>query len=219
MGRWSVAGGQCSMRRYNWDRLLGVAFGWECEMRYLPLVVILSCLLCGCPSNDSGGADNSKRTALALLAPTASLTVTLPEIPANQPIPDRFSPNGANETPTVQWSGAPSGTKSFLLLVEDPDAPSSQPFIHYLVFNIPSDATSLKAQIPSTARIGKNSLGQLAYFGPRPPSGIHHYHFQVFALNTTIADADTTWEALQTRPSFKAQVLAGGEAVATYEKK
>jgi Raf kinase inhibitor-like YbhB/YbcL family protein len=196
----------------------GLPLPMEIEMRYIAFVVFLCCLIGGCSSEKSGGSGGGKRTALALLAPASSLTVTLPEIPNAGPIPDRFSPNGANETPTVQWSAAPPGTKSFLLLVEDPDAPGSQPFIHYLVYNIPPDATSLGVNITPGAKIGNNSLGKSEYFGPRPPSGVHHYHFQVFALDTTLVDAATaTWEALL--PQLRGHILAGGEAVATYAKK
>lgn len=189
-------------------------------MRYLPLVLILSCLLCGCPSNKSSGveSESGKRTALALLAPPASLTVTLPDIPANQPIPDRYSPNGANETPNIQWSPVPPKTQSFLLLVEDPDAPGANPFVHYLVLDIPPETTFLTSQLPPNTRIGKNSLGKSEYFGPRPPSGIHHYHFQVFALDIALpGNISPTWEAIQSH--IKGHILAGGEAVATYAKK
>jgi Raf kinase inhibitor-like YbhB/YbcL family protein len=159
----------------------------------------------------------TKPVALSKLTPPATLTVTLPDIPANQPIPERFSNYGSNDIPTIQWSAPPAGTKSLVLLIEDPDAPGVTPYIHYLVFNIPPTATSLDKTLPDTARVGNNSNGEASYFGPRPPFGVHHYHFEVFALNMVLdADKGGSWETLQ--PKLMGQVLAGGEAVATYEK-
>ncbi|MDX1932014.1 MAG: YbhB/YbcL family Raf kinase inhibitor-like protein [Capsulimonadales bacterium] len=192
-------------------------------MRIRTVAFVVACLFfafmaAGCPSGESASGPPTKRTALAILAPKETLTVTLPDIPPDGKIPDRFSAYGSNETPTVRWSGRPANTQSFLLLLEDPDAPGDKPYVHYLVYNLPSTAESVDAQLPPLALIGANTNGQQAYFGPRPPSGKHRYHFQVFALSNVLnLDAGASWEKV--RPRIEGFVLAGGEAVATYEKR
>jgi Raf kinase inhibitor-like YbhB/YbcL family protein len=110
-----------------------------------------------------------------------------------------------------------ANAKSYALIVEDPDAPMARPFVHWLAWNIPGSTTELPEGSPQVAVEGENGSGSMGYFGPRPPAGDadHHYHFQVFALDTTLnlapgAKRDDVVEAM------KGHVLAKGELVATY---
>ena len=112
------------------------------------------------------------------------------------------------------------------MLVEDPDAPGAQPFVHWLAWNIPPDIRELPADIragaasqaPAGMRQGRNDRGTIGWFGPRPPAGdaAHHYHFQVLALDALLdlPDGATRDDLLAT---IDGHVLAKGELVATSE--
>lgn len=89
---------------------------------------------------------------------------------------------GANRSPELHWKGAPRGTKSFALIVHDPDAPHPGGFYHWVAFNIPASASGLARGAAYDA--GSNDFGKTEYDGPCPPPGKpHHYHFTLYALN------------------------------------
>lgn len=115
----------------------------------------------------------------------------------NQNIPGRYTCDGQNLTPPLSWHDAPVGTRSFALILDDPDAPSGT-YTHWIVFNIPGDADKLPEMVPAPGqapmgiRQGKNSAGTVGYTGPCPPEGSmpHHYHFHLYALDTTLSLRD-----------------------------
>lgn len=112
-------------------------------------------------------------------------------------IPGRYTCDGQSLTPSLQWQDVPTGTQSFALILDDPDAPDGT-FTHWVVFNIPGDATKLPETVPATGQMqagvkqGKNSKGDAEYFGPCPPEGStpHHYQFHLYALDTTLSLQD-----------------------------
>jgi len=170
-------------------------------------------------ANTGSAASGGKAIASSRLTANATLTVDSPDINEGQPIPDRFSDYAGGATPTLHWSAPPAGTKSVAVLVEDPDAPSPEPYVHWLLYGLPATATQVGATLPPGAYLGTNSAGQAAYMGPRPPQGDppHHYHFQVFTL-----DIASPLAAGADRNAFAGaaigHVLAKGELVATYQK-
>ncbi|MGH7781953.1 MAG: YbhB/YbcL family Raf kinase inhibitor-like protein [Candidatus Binataceae bacterium] len=104
----------------------------------------------------------------------------------------RFSCDGANGSPPLTWSNIPERTKSFALIVSDPDAPSGT-FFHWVIFNLPGAARGLPAGIAKTGSLaqggdqGINSFHQIGYNGPCPPRGsMHHYHFKLYALDSML---------------------------------
>ncbi|HXW61354.1 MAG TPA: YbhB/YbcL family Raf kinase inhibitor-like protein [Candidatus Acidoferrales bacterium] len=116
-------------------------------------------------------------------------------------VPDKYTcaPNGtmaqpANMTsPPLAWVNAPAGTQSFVLLLHDPDAHARKAFndiTHWMIFNIPADATSLPEGVKADSTVGvqaANITGQPMYFGPcAPPGPSHHYTFELFALDTKL---------------------------------
>ncbi|MGH8209236.1 MAG: YbhB/YbcL family Raf kinase inhibitor-like protein [Steroidobacteraceae bacterium] len=114
-----------------------------------------------------------------------------------------FGCSGKNISPALFWSGTPAGTKSFALMVHDPDAPTGSGFWHWVVYNIPADATSIPAEagdpkkklMPAGTVQGRTDFGTVGYSGPCPPPGKpHHYHFRLFALKVAKLDvpADAT---------------------------
>jgi Raf kinase inhibitor-like YbhB/YbcL family protein len=151
------------------------------------------------------------------------IAVTSPQIQAHAAIPSRHTAYGDGISPALHWD-AVDGARSHVLLVEDPDAPMPRPFVHWLAWNIPPDTHELPEGVPQTAHPdvvhgmcqGLNGQDQAGYFGPRPPRGDdpHHYHFQLFALDRTLAlaeDADRD-ELLR---AMHGHVLAKGQLVAT----
>lgn len=146
-----------------------------------------------------------------------------------QPIPQKYSQDGDNISPSLLFSGVPSGTKELVLLVEDPDAPKPfpNPFIHWVLYKIPPDTTMLNEAMPTNAQLqtppgalqGLNSSGKIGYTGPAPPPahGPHHYHFKLIALDTSLGVAPALDRgALLTL--MTGHIIAQTEVVGTYER-
>jgi len=114
-----------------------------------------------------------------------------------QVIPRDYTGDGADRSPSLLWSGVPDGTKEFVVLCEDPDAPAQQPWVHWIMYGISSNTTQIPEGIPSQPEIeypvrlrqGKNSSGLIGYQGPLPPKshGFHRYVFNLYALNSEVA--------------------------------
>ena len=167
-------------------------------------------------------AASADQTAIAnpALKGRMTLKVSSPVLRSGAPIPDDFSAYGKNLSPPLKWSRAPYGSRSFALVLEDPDAPMATPFVHWIMWNLPLATTSLEAgKAPDGAIQGKMGIGRQGYFGPRPPPGApHHYHFEVFALDRAPElKSDADFKALVA--AMSGHVLASGELVATYQKK
>ena len=103
-------------------------------------------------------------------------------------IPPRHTCDNLDVSPALEWSNIPSGTKSFALICDDPDAPAGT-WVHWVLFNIPAKVRELKENQSKTetltngARQGKNDFGKLGYGGPCPPGGTHRYYFKLYALD------------------------------------
>jgi len=107
----------------------------------------------------------------------------------NTLIPKQYTCDDKDMSPPLQWKNAPLDTKSFALIVDDPDAPHGT-WDHWILFNIPARVHELKeniSELPSGTQEGKNSWGKTGYGGPCPPTGTHRYFFKLYALNTTLA--------------------------------
>lgn len=105
----------------------------------------------------------------------------------DQRLPKRYAYDYENISPPLSWQHPPENTRSYALIVEDPDAPSGL-FTHWLVYNLPGEAYHLpeaiaaNAQLENGAMQGQNDFGDLGWGGPSPPSGTHRYMFQLYAL-------------------------------------
>ena len=103
-----------------------------------------------------------------------------------QMIPSKYTCDGENINPPLQITEVPSNTQSLVLIVDDPDAPSGD-WVHWLVWNInPETKLITENESPQGAIQGTNDFGKQNYGGPCPPSGIHHYQFKIYALDTTL---------------------------------
>ncbi|HOA72426.1 MAG TPA: YbhB/YbcL family Raf kinase inhibitor-like protein [Phycisphaerae bacterium] len=145
----------------------------------------------------------------------------------NQPIPRKHTADGLNVSPPLTWNAVPAGAQELVMIVDDPDAPRPQPWVHWLIYNMPATVTRLPEGVPPSQRVpdppgavqGKNSWGKIGYGGPEPPRGhgVHHYHFKIYALDTRL-NLPPGLEKEQLLASMQGHVLAEGELVGTYER-
>ncbi len=137
-------------------------------------------------------------------------------------IPAKYTCDGANVSPPLEWSGVPEATKSLALICDDPDAPGKT-WVHWVVFNLPASKTSLPENVPPQETIagggkqGTNDFKKIGYGGPCPPSGTHRYFFKIYALDTELKlDSKTTKDQLS--QAMKDHLLAQGELIGRYKK-
>lgn len=152
------------------------------------------------------------------------ITVSSPAIHGT--ISKMQSEYGDGVSPEIWWDKV-EGAKSYALILEDPDAKSITPFVHWVAYNIPADRTSLPEGLQEQERLadpagvlqGKTSKGNVGYFGPRPPVGDppHHYHFQVFALDSQL-DVPPGAERDDVLSAMSGHVIGAGELVGTYQQ-
>lgn len=169
-------------------------------------------------SNVRAGTDKlASRKLVPQLAPT--LSVRSSAFSYGEPLPISCTIDGAGEPPALSWDGVPEHTASLILICEDPDAPFPDPFLHWLVYAIPATARSIATPLPETAIEGQNSTLKSGFTPAAPPlgHGLHHYHFQLFALDTV-----STFEPGSGRSALlehmRDHVLAWGELVGTYQR-
>ena len=155
----------------------------------LMLVPVLTLTACG------GGSTTGEPVEIeaGMIPPESTVfTITSSAFENGEPIPDTHSYYGGNKSPQLSWSGAPEGTVSFVLIMEDPDTPAGV-FTHWMVYNIPADVLELAEGQPIIATLdngasqGRNGFGGLGYDGPAPPAGTtYRYSFRLYALDTTL---------------------------------
>lgn len=147
------------------------------------------------------------------------MTLSSSAFHAGSAIPKRHTCDGGDFSPPLSWSGVPAGTRSFAVVVDDPDA---RGFTHWLLFNIPASTASLAEGIkpgalPAGAAEGSNDFGSIGYRGPCPPSGTHRYSHRVYALDVaSVGPSPPTKERFE--GSIKTHVLAQAELIGTYQR-
>jgi len=154
--------------------------------------------------------------------PAMTLELTSTAFSEGQPIPARYTCAGEDISPPLAWRGAPPGTQSFALIMDDPDAPG-RTWVHWVVFNLPASTTGLPAAIrsdgdlPGGALHGQNSWRRNDYGGPCPPSGTHRYFFKLYALDAML-DLSSGATKQQVLDALAGHVLAEGQLMGTYKK-
>lgn len=155
-----------------------------------------------------------------------ALNVTSDAFAQGAAIPARYTCEGENISPPLSWSGAPAGTKSIALIMEDPDAPDpakpQRVWVHWVVYNIPADVAGLpedasKNGLPAGAMKGKGDSGKTEYGGPCPPIGRHRYFFKLYALDADLTGLTTPSKA-DLLKAMEGHVVASGELMGTYQK-
>jgi Raf kinase inhibitor-like YbhB/YbcL family protein len=145
----------------------------------------------------------------------------------NQAIPRKYTEDGQDISPPLSWSGLPEGTKELAMIMDDPDAPRPQPWVHWVMYKIPANATEFpehmaivkRLESPNGALQGKNTWEKIGYGGPAPPKGhgVHHYHFKIYALDMPLnLDPGATKETLL--QAMEGHIIAQGELIGTYQR-
>jgi Raf kinase inhibitor-like YbhB/YbcL family protein len=147
----------------------------------------------------------------------AKMKITSSAFQQGANIPSKFSCDGANTSPPLQFSDPPTEAKSLVLIVDDPDAPSGL-FTHWAVWNIsPQTITIAEGSTPKGVQ-GTNDFGKSGYGGPCPPSGSHRYYFKIFALDREL-DLPFGAKRGQLDAAMKGHVVAQGEVMGRYSRK
>lgn len=151
-----------------------------------------------------------------------AFTLSSPAFKPDARIDDKFAREGGNLSPPLEWRGTPAGTRSFALIVEDPDAPRGV-FRHWAAYDISADKSGLDegdGRRSSDLPQGANDFGNLGYDGPQPPKGhgLHHYHFRVAALDVEHLNVEPEDRAEAIWAAAQPHMLAEAELVGTFER-
>jgi Raf kinase inhibitor-like YbhB/YbcL family protein len=160
--------------------------------------------------------------AQGALGKPAKLAVTSAAFEPGQPIPVKYTCQGDDVSPPLQWEGAPGNTKSFALICDDPDAPGGT-WVHWVIYSLPSDASSMSENtdkskiLPGGAAKGRNSFEKFGYGGPCPPAGkAHRYFFKLYALDTALA-AEAGADKEKLLAAMTGHIVAQGQLMGTYK--
>lgn len=135
-------------------------------------------------------------------------------------IPRKYTGEGEDVSPPLAWTGAPDGTREFALICDDPDAPTPDPWVHWVLYRIPGNANSLAEGTSGGAVEGKNDFGKTGYGGPMPPvgHGMHNYYFHIYALDTQL-ELKPGISKDQLLAAMEGHIIAQGRLVGTYERR
>jgi len=154
------------------------------------------------------------------------LTLTSTSFAYNDMIPARFTCDGQNISPALNWSGIPEGTQSLVLIVDDPDAPDpaapKMTWVHWVLYNIPPSSVGLtegiaEKDLPQGTLQGINDWKRTGYGGPCPPIGTHRYFHKLYALDTVLPDLKHPTKAALEH-AMKDHVLGQTELIGRYQR-
>ena len=144
---------------------------------------------------------------------------------ANTAIPKKYTGDGADLSPAIVWTDRPDETQEFALIVDDPDAPTAQPWVHWVLYKIPAETKNLPEGLPTDKQLsnpiqalqGLNSWDTIGYRGPAPPvgHGMHRYYFKLYALGAAL-DLPAGLDKESLLKSLEGHVLAETELIGTY---
>lgn len=180
--------------------------------------MMLFVALASCGARDNAAKETNGGSAVENET-LAKISLTSDAFQDGQPIPVQYTCDGADQTPTLHWGEPPEGTKSFALVIDDPDAPSGT-FRHWGVFDIPASARSIGGRQHIGTEVS-NDFGKPGYGGPCPPKGHgpHHYHFKLFALGVDRLNLQLASKVVDVENEAARHAIAQGELIGTYERR
>jgi Raf kinase inhibitor-like YbhB/YbcL family protein len=206
----------------------------------IALIVLASCTSQEIGQETSGrntdrapvsSSNRSPKGVLTMKSATHGIAVTSTAFGNGHPIPTKYTEDGQDVSPPLAWSDAPTGTKQWALICDDPDAPTDEPWVHWVIYGLPASTRSLPEGVKTSAQLsepkgtlqGKNSWPKgrtVGYRGPAPPKGhgVHHYYFKLYALDSEskLSPGLTKSDLLE---AIDGRILGVGELVGTYERK
>ena len=151
-----------------------------------------------------------------------TLKIESPVFEEGQMIPAKYTCDGSDVSPPLEWSDPPGGTRSFAVIADDPDAPVGT-WVHWVVYNIPPTVREFEENVPAMPQLedgtiqGKTDFGRIGYGGPCPPSGTHRYYFKLYALDATLS-LESGATKKQVEAAMEGHVLAEGRLMGTYKR-
>jgi hypothetical protein len=182
----------------------GEGFSMDSVRLLILFLAIGSALGLGCPRGEGAADAGSKKAAEQAAGQKTekeaerkgqamSFRISSPAFAGNEKIPLRYSGDGEDISPPLVWGNVPKGTAELALICDDPDAPTAQPFVHWVIYGLSPELKGLPEAVPTQAELtepvkarqGENSWGNTGYGGPAPPRhrGVHHYRFTLYALS------------------------------------
>jgi len=181
------------------------------------------------PPGDDAQAAPDEAADAAPAEPGANMSISTTAFADGQPIPEKYTVEGEDVSPALSWSDLPPGTKQLALIVDDPDAPTPEPWVHWVIYGIPAERKGLPEAVPQTERPdkvpgavqGKNSwkTENVGYRGPAPPPAddAHRYFFKLYALDMALAlKPGLTKDELLS--AMKGHVLAEAQIMGTFDR-
>ncbi|NTU63570.1 MAG: YbhB/YbcL family Raf kinase inhibitor-like protein [Chloroflexi bacterium] len=175
-------------------------------MRRIPtLLLIIVGLLAACqaPALDTSNAIKFKLSS--------------PAFADSGSIPQKFTCQGDNVSPELNWSEAPANTGSFALIMDDPDAPGGT-FTHWVLFDVPADQNQLAENASPIGMGGNNGTNQTGYMGSCPPSGSHRYYFRLYALDVPSLNLKEGASRREVETAMKGHIIGVAETMGRYEQ-
>ena len=194
-------------------------------MKQVIPIFLISWLLTGCSNNASTAITPLNNDDL-VNQPTKNqnnkvnniMQLISPAFKPNEKIPQKYTCDGANINPSLVIEDVPNGAKTLTLILDDPDAPGG-PWLHWTVWDINATAREIaENSVPIEAVQGATSFGQPGYGGPCPPSGTHHYHFKLYALDAVIKLAHGA-SLNELEQAMNGHIIAQAELVGLYSRK
>lgn len=182
----------------------------------LGLILILGCNLVLAVEDETSSSGGTNMSA-------GKFTITSSAFKMGSPIPKKYTGDGPDISPPLNWEGVPEGTKSLALICDDPDAPVGT-WVHWVIFNIPTTVKELPENVPKQnllsngAKQGINDFRKIGYNGPAPPPGKpHRYFFRLYALDT-ILDLPPGIKKSDLLKAMEGHILASCEYMGTYQR-
>ena len=159
---------------------------------------------------------------IGVLIAAGVFSISSPAFSEGANIPSKFTCDAGqqNPSPELAWKDAPAGTKSFVLIMHDPDAPLAGGFTHWVLFDIPASTTSLPEafQAGSVGLSGNSGFRRQGYGGPCPPSGVHHYHFMLSALDVASLGLQAGATKADVEKAMQGHVIGSADLVGLYQR-
>jgi len=184
--------------------------------------ILISFLALNCGNAKDQNRLRSKKEENTM-ASSNKFSITSTAFKEGEPIPQKYTCDEQDVSPSLEWLSPPSNAKSFALIADDPDAPMGT-WVHWVIFNIPPSTTGLsenvppKQSLPNGALQGKNDFGNYGYGGPCPPGGTHRYYFKLYALDTTLklSSGSTKADLLK---AMEGHIVAQAQLMGRYSRK
>lgn len=181
----------------------------------LILIILAVGLAGGCAKVKENSQDKSAGEQLTVNFKTMRLIS--PQFANNQFIPSKYTCDGQDVNPPLLISNVPAGTKSLVLIVDDPDAPRGD-WVHWLVWNIRPETAEIKENsLPGQSVAGLTDFGSNGWGGPCPPAGVHHYQFKLYALDNML-DIETSAQKNDLEKAMQGHILEQTVLVGLYER-